>query len=106
MNTPNLSPAQTAKHTPGPWHGHSKLSSSENHTGFRVYGPGASGWTIAEVMPIDPDGLEGAANARLIASAPDLLEALQTLLDALPFLSHSAIENARAAIAKAQGEQA
>ena len=49
---------------------------------------------------------EGAANANLLAAAPDLLEALQGLLNALPSATtHPAIKSARAAIAKSTGEQ-
>ena len=43
---------------------------------------------------------------RLMAAAPDLLEALRGLLDALPSATtHPAIRAARAAIAKSTGEQ-
>lgn len=43
--------------------------------------------------------------ARLIAAAPELLEALQGLLNALPSATtHPAIKAARAAIKKATGE--
>ena len=43
---------------------------------------------------------------RLMAAAPDLLEALRGLLDALPSATtHPAIRSARAAIARATGEQ-
>jgi len=45
------------------------------------------------------------ANARLIAAAPELLEALVGMLDALPSATtHPAIQAARAAIAKAKGD--
>lgn len=64
-----------AKFTPGPWQFHARLSGSENHRGFRIFGPGASGWALAEVMPVDADGKEGHANASLMAAATDLLEA-------------------------------
>ena len=48
----------------------------------------------------------GEANANLIAAAPNLLEALQSLLNALPSATtHPAIRAARAAIAKATGDQ-
>ena len=52
---------------------------------------------------------EGKANARLIASAPELLEALEDLIDGRDNnLSWAAIESrvkkARSAIAKAKGE--
>ena len=43
------------------------------------------------------------ANARLIAAAPELLEALQNAIAA--GLPHEVAEVARAAIAKAKGEQ-
>jgi hypothetical protein len=46
-------------------------------------------------------------DARLIAAAPDLLAALEELLNALPSATtHPAIKAARAAIAKATGESA
>ena len=46
------------------------------------------------------------ADARLIAAAPELLVALGGLLDALPSATtHPAIKAARAAIARATGEQ-
>lgn len=45
------------------------------------------------------------ANGRLIAAAPELLAALNGLLNALPSATtHPAIKAARAAIAKAGGE--
>lgn len=98
-----------AKHTKGPWQYHSRLSGSENHRGFRVYGPGASGWTIAELMPVDEDGIEGEANAKLIAAAPSLLEALQLIASTHPMDAaldpQRAVRVAREAIAKATGAE-
>ena len=95
------------KHTPGPWEYFPKLSGSENHRGFRI---GVNkGWLIADAMPIDMDGKEGEANARLISAAPDLLEALKDCLRVVEFLASDScpttIQNAKAAIAKATGEQ-
>lgn len=51
---------------------------------------------------------EAKANARLIAAAPELLEALQSVIwaeDSQPDHLEDAIRHARAAIAKATGEQ-
>jgi hypothetical protein len=48
-------------------------------------------------------GDNAAPNARLIAAAPDLLEALKDVLRYVPSVADGAIK-ARAAIAKAEGE--
>ena len=59
---------------------------------------------IASVTNLSLVDEEAEANARLITAAPDLLEALRSLLDALPSATtHPAIRSARAAIAKATG---
>lgn len=72
----------------------------------------------AVVVPIDPgivpdvkaghwDDVEppSAADLRLMAAAPELLEAVRALLNALPSATtHPAIKQARAAIANATGE--
>ena len=59
-------------HTKGHLRYHARLSGSENHRGFYV--TDSDRRIIAEVMPIDADGIEGEKLARLIASAPQLLE--------------------------------
>jgi len=61
-----------SKHTPGPWR-----ASHDSHGRFQL---------IADGIPLDPerDGAqpgEGAANATLIAAAPDLLAALRHLTE-------------------------
>jgi hypothetical protein len=97
-----------AKHTPGPW--------GELETESSVYLDGCGGWqdigtTKGRVLAIavgyacsPRDDAE--ANARLIASAPELLEALQSIIDSLAegFISETCIDAARAAIRKATGE--
>ena len=103
----------------GPWQFTPRLSASENHRGFAIMD--ANRHHICEVSPRDEDGIEGTANARLIASAPSLLAALEALtercasmaamlnsknlpayyLDAQPHM-----EAAHAAIARARGEAA
>ena len=103
-------------HTPGPWKVDSPPRTVTFEPAFAVngdYGP-----PLAFVLGSD-DHPEVRANARLIAAAPDLLEALEA---ALPWIdlargsdlntdaSHEAIDRieaqARAAIAKAKGEEA
>jgi len=94
-----------ATYTPGPW------AMDAGTDGAVVYDPSAG--TIAQI-PIDLRA--NRANARLIAAAPDLLEALEfferEMVKAQGFpeiagrsgLSASLI-NARAALAKARGNQ-
>lgn len=97
------------KHTPGPWR-------VEIEDGIPVIWAHPNSYDIAIVAvdwepvrhqgPEDIDNGTKAANARLIAAAPDLLAALEMLLnetnagtwDCLP------ADKARAAIAKAKGE--
>lgn len=67
-------------HTPGPWQYLAKLSGSENHKGYRIVCEANGRWWIADSSPIDQDGKEGEANARLIAAAPELLDALQAMV--------------------------
>lgn len=50
-----------------------------------------------------PDHDSGEANAHLMASAPDLLEALEALMPHIPGDACGEYEDARAAIAKAKG---
>jgi hypothetical protein len=92
-------------HTPGPWR--------VGDAGFTVFGPpngNPSPETIAHMVTVR----KGPANARLIASAPDLLAALRETADLLegfraadmadddePAIIGPAIDRARAAIAKA-----
>ena len=97
------------KHTPGPWcfHGqHSEIHSAIDENGNQV---------IAD-MNSDNDFTRevNAANARLIASAPDLLAALDALVQRCVSLDRSAthegmlnceaMAHARTAIARARGE--
>jgi hypothetical protein len=97
-----------SKHTPGPWNIGTK-------NGARVWSENG------ETLIADADASESLrkeikkANARLIAAAPDLLEALTKLLDMnercdAGFAPHVELrfairDMARAAITKATGEQ-
>jgi hypothetical protein len=91
----------TAKHTPGPWQA-SETTINGTHLWWHVAAQGAtivsevrSGATFGTVPDV------AAANARLIAAAPDLLEVLQALLrdDAVMLGYHKTA--VRAAITKA-----
>lgn len=93
------------KFTPGPWF---VSGSMTRYVEARI-----GGGTIQEVAacgPTDADGGYGEqqhANARLIAAAPDLLEALEHLvnhIDVTGSLSILSTGKARAAIAKARGQ--
>lgn len=93
-------PAQTVaewkgtKHTPGPWQ---YVPFGQTHLIQR-------GDDTKTVAVVSPNRDEVQANARLIASAPCLLEALEFLLGDPFGLAPGARDRARAAIAKARGE--
>lgn len=111
------------KHTPGPWlfrtaptsAGLCHIVSAADWKGAFIYGDGIR----KGVDDALPKAQELAANARLIAAAPDLLEALQEMVagdaeaieDAkrlgVPFPDEmlAAYHKARAAIARATGDQ-
>lgn len=84
-----------SKHTQGPW-----VAALDRNSRPIVRGPGK--WQIADGWHT-PDG-NGWANARLIAAAPDLLEALVAVLNyCVDDEGQPTIATARAAIAKATG---
>lgn len=84
----------SAAHTPGPWFVLQNPMGSDCIT--------AEDCTICSMPDWDDDyANEEAANARLIAAAPDLLEALQGLMH--KDCGEPAFFAARAAIAKATG---
>ena len=92
-------------HTPGPWI--AEFSDYGEEIWFGGYGAGM--WTV-EPPGAYLDGLS-AANARLIAAAPDLLAALEQCLPIIDAYRRAALgdgdiaaHNARVAIAKAKGE--
>ena len=105
----------SAQHTPGPWFWDEEPGMDCNLVGAN--GEKVLSWYEYEGMGFSIfDKDTDAANARLIAAAPDLLEAQETACSALVFadglLAGSgsssvvidvAIEETRAAIAKAKG---
>lgn len=99
------------KHTPGPW----IVSEHKAHNGCFQIKSFSKFEHRAFLVTETPswDGVEDKANARLIAAAPDLYEAVQGLMlwlmdDAIEAEKNGrkigAYESARAALAKARGE--
>lgn len=98
-----------SKHTPGPW----GVWREQVFAGpFKKIPGGIKGFRaqICEMDDLDLDENEVKANARLIAAAPELLEALRRVLSSQTIKnpdpdSDPDVIFARAAIAKATGEQ-
>lgn len=93
------------KHTPGPWKWVElefcgKYHALQDQSGVVICDDGSAS---GEYSPeIDVNG----ANARLIAAAPELLEALEYMLETCPGIDNAGDEarkQARSAIAKARG---
>jgi hypothetical protein len=92
-----------SKHTPGPW-------TFDNGIEFICTDTSPYGeWAVAKVNIVRA---EAKANARLIAAAPELLDALKLMRDAFldtegshGTLEQTATDAAEAAIFKATGEQ-
>ena len=92
-----------AKHTPGPWQACDVGDYSDYDGRCRVIL--GNDLRIAVVLG---DHDESAANARLIAAAPDLLEELEDMVSLVEYLMNDSYDNketaeARAAIARAKG---
>lgn len=87
------------KHTPGPWR---YLRENGSPTTGQHMIAGAKPGYLAEVRDCGSEDVE--ANARLIAAAPDMYEALKALynsIDSCVELNPKVLFKARAAIAKA-----
>lgn len=99
------------KFTPGPWEAERNSSYWEVRP-HRKWNDDHIPYSIGDVCasePGNPDGGLQEANARLIAAAPDLLEALEDMLEDfglnyMDFDAYDAVTSkAKAAIAKATG---
>ena len=87
------------KHTPGPWN---RIKGDRN-----VYSAAGTVCKTPAILGGGSAATNWEANARLIAAAPDLLEALEYCLDCLGdefALPADCQSTARAAIARARGE--
>ena len=82
-----------SKHTPGPW-----IYDEENDGGIYC----ANGTYVGAAVKLGTD--KGSANASLMAAAPELLEALEDLLEVVQVNLGLEARNAVAAIAKAKGK--
>lgn len=95
-----------SKHTPGPWC-ISRTSGMEIFISHDHDQPNRVAGYFAEVRRFTSDHSQVEANAKLIASAPDLLDALRLIASAKDrdFGIDYAIGCAKAAIRKATGEK-
>ena len=89
-----------SNHTPGPWEALHDIDAN-------CVATITSGWVVVPIGA-DPNKFDAESDARLIAAAPEMLEALRALLAAsLPVDKEAngmdAVEKAISAIAKAKG---
>lgn len=91
------------KHTPGPWHAADIRLRGHNPKmdGCDIGAANGANVALAFHQPHDREIQETIANARLIAAAPELLEALKSAL-AVGQIVGGSKDVARAAIAKAE----
>ena len=87
-----------SKHTPGPWAPGHPGQDDDRHVVCSL----SEGWSVV-ALQADPAKYEPDADARLIAAAPKLLEALEKCHDVLPLGEE--YDLAGLIIAKAKGEQ-
>jgi hypothetical protein len=85
----------TTNHTPGPWR-----CTQAARANAQILIEAVDGSEVCR----QPADAEGRANARLIAAAPDLLAALQSIYDACDQSDVYFSNIARTAIARAKGE--
>jgi hypothetical protein len=97
---------KTDTHTQGPWHvgagnGEGSIFADDGRTRLEI-----GGTTLCSIAQITRGWNEGEdeANDRLIAAAPEMLEALQSLTH--PMASDQDLQNALAVIAKVKGGDA
>lgn len=97
-----------SKHTPGPWMVTDSGGDVNVMDGCSIgiddaFGQdGGRDYCLATVVNGDPDELR--ANAELVAAAPELLDALEEMMEYLPCNQLGGVTHrARAAIAKAKG---
>ena len=95
----------TLKHTPGPWE---VIDRAQQHNTdalhrYLIMQPEGNNTFIAKTIK-EYDSVDDLSNARLIAAAPELLDALRLVLAHDGALTGADWTAIRAAIAKAEGE--
>lgn len=95
-----MTTAEKAKHTPGPW----SVSTTDRYIRYQgIHGP-----NICDLEVFGGHRDENEANARLIAAAPEILEALVAIVEAGYLgddINGKLLAKAEAAIRKARSEQ-
>jgi hypothetical protein len=87
-----------SSHTPGPW----MADTVDGFTTINVDNRGQTGQTITHMFDRHAPFKNAASNAKLIAAAPELLEAVRELLNCIdPARDWNEAKKARAALAKA-----
>jgi hypothetical protein len=110
-----IATADKGRPTPGPWRIYGPQPDTLGGRRLAILaGTGKARFGVADIRIIDPnDALEASANARLIAAAPELFEALRKLSFAAQTSGGTAgrdealvaaINEADAALAKARGQ--
>jgi len=88
----------SSQHTPGPWY--AQIHSAPLFTRADIYGPPNGFRQVTEIRSSFGSDEEKAANARLIAAAPELLEALRGVVE-LATMPADLRDACRSAITKA-----
>lgn len=89
------------QHTPGPWTSRGAIPFRSQTADYCVIANG--GFVVAETFQASDQTQNALANAHLIAAAPDLLEACESILIAQFELNWPAIQMLRNAVSKARG---
>lgn len=95
------------KHTPGPWIPYWSIKEEAGWSSGRApceLHSAAEGHASSVVLRLDSGMLATAPDARLMCAAPELLAALERVMQRAPDCVCAECEQARAAIRKAKGE--
>jgi hypothetical protein len=93
---------ESSKHTPGPWESIRQFSinGDQDHLSYDIR---PASWNAGRLAVVTEGNAEPEPNARLIAAAPELLEALKLVRDNARDDSPEMWDKVNSAIAKATG---